>query len=103
MMFPPFCPSAGPTGGAGLAWPAGICSLICPVIFFAILPFLPLPVLQFHRRVTPENVDGHFQFATLGLDFFDHAAEIEKRTVVDLDGFADLKADLRLFVLFGGR
>src|SRR5437016_14384784 len=36
MMFTPCWPSAGPTGGAGLACPAGICNLICPVIFFAI-------------------------------------------------------------------
>src|SRR6267154_3674335 len=36
MMLTPCWPSAGPTGGAGLAWPAGICNLICPVIFFAI-------------------------------------------------------------------
>src|ERR1700739_3825151 len=27
-------PSAGPTGGAGVALPASICSLTCPVIFF---------------------------------------------------------------------
>ena len=28
MMLTPCCPSAGPTGGAGLAWPAGTCSLM---------------------------------------------------------------------------
>src|SRR6204780_3030945 len=28
MMFTPCWPNAGPTGGLGLAWPAGICSLI---------------------------------------------------------------------------
>src|SRR6266545_5089918 len=37
MMLTPCCPSAGPTGGAGVASPAGICSLTYPVIFFAIL------------------------------------------------------------------
>src|SRR6266850_3896213 len=36
MMLTPCWPSAGPTGGAGFACPAGICNLICPVIFFAI-------------------------------------------------------------------
>ncbi len=36
MMLTPCWPKAGPTGGAGLACPAGICNLICPVIFFAI-------------------------------------------------------------------
>src|SRR6266403_80608 len=36
MMFTPCWPSAGPTGGAGVAFPAGICSLTCPITFFAI-------------------------------------------------------------------
>src|SRR6266540_1114464 len=39
MMFTPCWPSAGPTGGAGFAFPAGSCSLICPVIFFAMASF----------------------------------------------------------------
>src|SRR5512138_3608200 len=34
MMLTPCWPSAGPTGGAGFAFPAGSCSLICPVTFF---------------------------------------------------------------------
>ena len=29
-MLTPCCPSAGPTGGAGVALPAGICNLIYP-------------------------------------------------------------------------
>lgn len=33
MIFTPCWPRAGPTGGAGVALPAGICSLIYPVIF----------------------------------------------------------------------
>ena len=36
MIFSPFWPRAGPTGGDGLAFPAGICNLIYPTIFFAI-------------------------------------------------------------------
>src|SRR6185312_5897769 len=36
MMLTPCWPSAGPTGGAGLAWPAGICSLMTLMTFFAI-------------------------------------------------------------------
>src|ERR1700736_3772877 len=36
MMLTPCCPSAGPTGGAGVASAAGICSLTYPVIFLAI-------------------------------------------------------------------
>lgn len=36
MMFRPWEPRAGPTGGAGLAAPAGRFSLIVALIFFAI-------------------------------------------------------------------
>ena len=36
MMLTPCWPSAGPTGGAGLAAPAGICSLISVRTFLAI-------------------------------------------------------------------
>src|ERR1035437_6757628 len=85
MMFTPCCPNAGPTGGAGLACPAGICSLIIPVIFFAmsflslkhqkrlstapkrcdvltfqrltVLTFFHLPVFQFDGCIAPEYVD----------------------------------------------
>src|SRR5271157_5777782 len=38
----PWGPSAGPTGGAGVALPAGTCSLtIALTVFFAILPLPP--------------------------------------------------------------
>src|SRR5579862_8797290 len=36
MMLTPCWPSAGPTGGAGFAWPAGICSFTIACSFFAI-------------------------------------------------------------------
>ena len=36
MMFTPFWPSAGPTGGLGLAWPALTCSLMYESTFLAI-------------------------------------------------------------------
>jgi hypothetical protein len=39
MMLTPCWPSAGPTGGAGLAWPPGICSLIRVRTFFAIASY----------------------------------------------------------------
>src|SRR4029077_6891653 len=42
-------PSAGPTGGAGVALPAAICSFTEPVIFFAILSF-PNSVVGLDRR-----------------------------------------------------
>src|SRR5271157_5507754 len=104
MMFTPCWPRAGPTGGAGLACPAGICSLICPVIFFAInLGFLHLPVLEFDRRIAAKNIDGHLQFPAFGFDLFNHAAKIQKRPVVDLDGLARFKVNLRLLRFLGFR
>src|SRR5436853_7444039 len=36
MMLTPCCPSAGPTGGEGFAFPAGSCNLTIPVTFLAI-------------------------------------------------------------------
>src|SRR6266849_4847349 len=46
MMLTPWGPSAVPTGGAGVALPAGICNLTIPVTFFAILtPLMPPPLL----------------------------------------------------------
>ena len=34
-MLIPACPKAGPTGGAGVAFPAGICNLTTFTTFFA--------------------------------------------------------------------
>src|SRR6185503_10055714 len=45
MMLMPCGPSAVPTGGAGFALPAGICSFTNPVTFFAI----ELLFLEFRR------------------------------------------------------
>src|SRR5213083_3022968 len=78
MMFTPCWPSAGPTGGAGFAWPAGICNLISPVFFFAIqklfLRFLHLPVFQLHWGIAAENVHRDLQLAARRIDLLNHAA-----------------------------
>ena len=51
MMLRPRWPSAGPIGGDGLALPAGICSLMKPTIFFAMMLFRvrPRPRLAQYR------------------------------------------------------
>src|SRR5437867_1184343 len=87
MILTPCWPRAGPTGGAGLACPAGICSLMIPVTFFAIktclstrgLCLLDLPVFEFNRRVAAKNIHRHLQFSPVGLNFLDHTTEIEER------------------------
>src|SRR5262252_7452649 len=72
MMLICACPSAGPTGGAGVALPAGICSFTDPVTFFAIWLLAPkgshllrhllhLAEVQLHRRAPPEDGDHDFQ------------------------------------------
>src|SRR5207253_6820065 len=62
-----------------------------------------LPILQFHRGVTPENVNCDLELALVRVDFFNRAAEIQERTIVNLDRFADIKVNLGTFGLFGFR
>src|SRR2546427_4048447 len=80
MMLTPCCPRAGPTGGAGVASPAGICSFTYPVIFFAIafdlLDLLDLQELQLHRGRAPEDRDHDLQGRTVQVDVFDDPGEI---------------------------
>src|SRR5205807_7718374 len=75
MMLTPCCPSAGPTGGEGFAFPAGSCSFTIPVTFFAIelllrgpsgcgqpptwLRLLHLHEIELDRRGPAEDRDQH--------------------------------------------
>ena len=43
MMFAPCWPRAGPTGGAGVAEPAGICNFTSAMIFFFGAAMISLP------------------------------------------------------------
>src|ERR1700751_3065305 len=82
MMFTPCWPSAGPTGGAGLAAPAGIWSFTSAVtVFFAIvlprlLERLPLQEVQLHRRPPPEDGHHHLDLAALLVHLVDRAGEV---------------------------
>src|SRR5262249_20696516 len=64
-----------------------------------LLAFLHLPVFEFDRGIAAEDVNSDFELSAFGFDFFDHAAEIEEGTVVNLDGLTDIEADLGLFML----
>src|SRR6516162_1279724 len=97
-MLTPCCPSAGPTGGAGVAWPPGTCSRIWATTCFAMLfpsrpisnqplaaqrpslnhkrrgenPYLRvlhLPIFQLHRHRPAEDGQLHPD-AALGLQQF---------------------------------
>src|SRR5215813_2809793 len=88
MMLTPCCPSAGPTGGAGLAFPAGIWSFTTAWTFFAMvrlplaaLPALHLVVLELHRREPPEDLNHDLQLAALGAHVLDHPAEVDERAL----------------------
>src|SRR3954469_20445454 len=79
MMLTPCWPSAGPMGGAGLALPAGIWSLMYPVTFFIYSSgsrFFHLREVQLDRRGTPEDREVHAQLLLLGLHLDDHAREV---------------------------
>src|ERR1700689_4803143 len=99
MMLTPCGPSAVPTGGAGVAFPAGICSFTEPVIFFAILNRAQCPpewraVRSFHqiylcglfdlqevqldRGCAAKNRDQHAQGVALRIDLVDLALEVRE-------------------------
>src|ERR1041385_6006446 len=59
------------------------------------------PVFEFDRGISSEDVHGDLELAFIGVNFLDHTAEVEERTVVDFDGLADFEADLGSFGVFG--
>src|SRR2546423_11717916 len=94
MMFTPCGPSAVPTGGAGVALPAGICSFTCPVTFFAIcLCLFYLQKFQFHRSRTTKDRDHDAQRAALHIHVLDLAREIGERSLDNADVFVLLERE----------
>src|SRR5262245_25126014 len=105
MMFTPCWPSAGPTGGEGLALPAGICSFtIAWTFFMRCAPSHPLDlvVLELDRRRAAEDRHDHFHAPALGVDVFHHALEVHERTVDDPHLVATLEDGLGLRLLRAG-
>src|SRR5713226_7847290 len=78
MMLTPCCPRAGPTGGDGLAFPAGICSFTIAWTFFAMLEPLHLVVLELHGREPPEDGDHDLELAPLRVQVVDGALEVHE-------------------------
>src|SRR5690348_11066375 len=98
MMLTPCWPSAGPTGGAGVAAPAWIWSLMRPATFFfggmsGVLDLRDLAERELDRRLPAE--DGHEDLEALGLavDLVDGRGQGRERPVHDRDGLADLEVD----------
>src|SRR6476660_3954338 len=105
MMLTPCWPSAGPTGGAGLALPAWICSLMTVRVFFAMiwaregsglrdLDLLDLVVADLDRRLPAEDRDQHLEFGGVLVDLGDLAGEVGERAGDDFDRFADRELGL---------
>src|SRR3972149_9302554 len=106
MMLTPCWPRAGPTGGAGVAWPAGICNLTNPVTCFlgaAISSSLYLPVnlaghdlqeVQLNRGGASKDRHHDLDFLALQIHFRHKAREIGKRPIGHLDRITDLVGNL---------
>src|SRR3954451_22682928 len=98
MMLTPCWPSAGPTGGAGVAAPALICSLIRPAIFFlggmsgsSDLRYLAEGELD--RRLPAEDGHEDLQSLGLGVDLVDGGRQRRERAVHDGDRLAHREVD----------
>src|SRR5215207_9401603 len=86
-MLMPCGPSAVPTGGAGVALPAGSCSVstirifLAMVVFRFLLELLYLEEIEFHRCFPAEDADEDLDLVALGVDLVDRSDELGERTV----------------------
>src|SRR5262249_11449644 len=85
MMLTPCWPSAGPTGGAGLACPPGIWSLMIVMTFLATgspysVDLLHLVEPELDRNLALEDVHEHLELLLVGVDVDDLAVEVGQRT-----------------------
>src|SRR2546425_12656539 len=85
MMFTTWGPSAVPTGGAGVACPAGTCSFTTAAIGLAIGSVrLQLQVIELHGRGPAEQRDRHPHLALVPDHLFHRAREVRERPLGDL-------------------
>src|SRR3954454_133472 len=91
MMLMPCWPRAGPTGGAGDAWPPGAWSLMVVRTFLAMwfLDLLHLVVPHLDGRLAPEDGDQDLELAGVLVDLRDLAREVRERAGDDLHRLAD--------------
>src|SRR4051812_17182371 len=118
MMLTPCWPSAGPIGGAGVAWPALICSLMTAETFFLGGMSGPngwmaggssltggrrpgdcgsdlgdLVERELDRRLATEDRHEHLELLGVRVDLGDRGGQGLERTLHDGDGLADLEVD----------
>src|SRR5215210_6458933 len=110
MMFTPCWPSAGPTGGAGVAAPAWICSLMIAASFFALggmcvlscvvslwrvgceaSDLLDLAEGELDRGLPAEDRHQHLELLGVGVDLVDRGRQGRERPIHDGDGLAHLE------------
>src|SRR3954451_19348971 len=111
MMLTPCWPSAGPTGGAGLAWPPGIWSLMRVRTFFAmsrpcvpsLVELLDLVEAELDRNLALEDVDEHLQLLLVWVDVDDLAVEVRQGSARHLHRLAQRVLDHRPGALAAGR
>src|ERR1700680_2750549 len=99
MMLTPWGPSAVPTGGAGVACPAGSWILTMARTFF--LPMssvqaLDLEQVELDGRFAAEHVDQDLELALVGHDLVDLAMEVAEGAVDDTAVLAHLVVDFDL-------
>src|SRR5947207_14564381 len=86
-MFTPCWPSAGPTGGAGVACPPGHWSLTLTITSFlggiAHLDLFNLPVFEVHPGRPAEDRDRDSDQALLGVDLLHDPVEVLERAFLD--------------------
>src|SRR6266700_2921992 len=96
MMLTPCWPSAGPTGGAGVAEPPGHWSFTLTLSSFAMSDGLHLPVFEFHRGRPAEDRHDDAHEALGGDRLVDDAVEGLERAFLDLHRVALLEGHLDL-------
>src|SRR5579875_829828 len=112
MMFTPCGPSAVPTGGAGVAWPAGSCTLTTAASLFllggihCLLDLCYLVERQLDRGLAAEDRHQHLELLGVGVDLVHRGGKRRERAVHNGNRLADLelrRGGPRGIRLLGGR
>src|SRR5579883_3034559 len=101
IVLTPWGPSAVPTGGAGVAAPAGswIFTMAVTLRLATVLPLSPkveslqlrdLGEVQLDRGLPPEDVDEDLELEAVLVDLGDGAGEVGERAFLDAHALADL-------------